>query len=108
LQRLVRVHELALRTAALERFVVFGSFITDKPEPDDVDVILVMRSDFRAEACPLPSRALLDHQRADTELGASIFWVRPDMLLGETIDQFLTHWQRKRDGQLRGIVEVVP
>jgi hypothetical protein len=49
-----------------------------------------------------------DHRRAHDELQASIFWVRPDMLLGEPLEHFLTHWERKRDGRRRGIVEVRP
>jgi hypothetical protein len=104
--RLERVNRLASATGFLDRFIVFGSFVSTKVEPNDVDVILVMRNDFRLEDCPAGSDALFDHARAQAELGASIFWVRPEMLLGETIDQFLTHWQRKRDGTQRGIVEI--
>ena len=40
--RLVRIYQLAVSTGFLARFVVFGSFVTAKPEPRDVDVILVM------------------------------------------------------------------
>ena len=51
---------------------------------------------------------LFEHAHANTELGASIFWVRPDMLLGEPLEQFLAFWQTKRDGRRRGVVEVLP
>ena len=51
---------------------------------------------------------LFDHARADAELRASVFWVRPGMLLGEPLDQFLAYWERKRDGRRRGIVEIRP
>ena len=40
--RLSRVYELARKTGNLERFVVFGSYVTAKPDPNDVDIILVM------------------------------------------------------------------
>lgn len=106
--RLEQIYLLAVATGFLDRLVVFGSYVSDKPEPNDVDAILVMRNDFRSEDCPAESRVLLDHARADAELGASIFWVRPDMLLGETLEQFLTHWRKKRDGSKRGIVEISP
>lgn len=86
--------------------MIFGSYVSDTPEPNDVDVILVMNNDFASERCPEEARVLFDHARADSELGASIFWVRPDMLLGEPIDVFLSHWERKRDGKRRGIVEI--
>jgi hypothetical protein len=106
--RLRRIYDLATATKALDRLVVFGSYVSDVAEPNDVDVILVMREDFRPESCATDSLVLFDHARADAELGASIFWVRPDMLLGEPLEQFLAHWGLKRDGGRRGIVEVRP
>ena len=39
--RLRRIHEIAMRTGHLARFVVFGSFITSKFEPNDVDVFMI-------------------------------------------------------------------
>jgi hypothetical protein len=47
--RLVRVHKLASATGKLERFIIFGSYVTAKPDPNDVDIILVMRDDFREQ-----------------------------------------------------------
>jgi hypothetical protein len=108
MDRLRRIYELAVATGRLDRLVVFGSFVSDVPEPNDVDVILVMQDDFRPENCPAESLVLFDHRRADGELGASVFWVRPAMLLGEPLEQFLAHWQRKQDGRRRGIVEIRP
>jgi hypothetical protein len=106
--RLRRIASLAVATGHLDRLVIFGSYVSDVAEPNDVDVILVMDEDFATERCPPDSRVLFDHARADNELGASIFWVRPDMLLGEPLEQFLAQWERKRDGRRRGIVEIRP
>jgi hypothetical protein len=106
--RLRRIYDLAVATGALDRLVVFGSYVSDTPSPNDLDVILVMREEFNPGSCPVESLALFDHGRAEAELGASVFWVRPGMLLGEPLAQFLAHWQRKRDGTLRGIVEIRP
>ena len=106
--RLHRIVELATKTGRLDRLVIFGSYVSDVSEPNDVDVILVMRDDFRSEACPAESAVLFDHARANDELGASVFWVRPDMLLGEPLERFLAFWQTKRDGRRRGIVEIHP
>ncbi len=44
--RLERVYRTAKATDHLARFVVFGSFVTNKPEPRDVDVFLVMEDTF--------------------------------------------------------------
>jgi hypothetical protein len=106
--RLRRIHALATATAHLDRLLVFGSYVSDVSEPNDVDVILVMQNDFRSQECPAESAVLFDHARANDELGASIFWVRPDMLLGEPLEQFLAFWQTKRDGRRRGVVEIKP
>ena len=99
---------LAQRTEHLARLIVFGSYVTDKLNPNDVDVILVMDDEFRLEHCPIEAKGLFDHATAQARYGASIFWVRPGLLFGETIEDFVSYWQIKRDGLKRGIVEVVP
>jgi hypothetical protein len=105
-RRLEQVIALARETGKVGRLIVFGSYITAKPDPNDVDVILVMRDDFKVREVHSAATALFDHQRADAELGASIFWTRPSLLVLDTIEDFLSHWQNKRDGTKRGIVEV--
>jgi hypothetical protein len=106
--RLRRVYQLALATGFLDRLLIFGSYVSAGEAPNDVDVILVMRNEFRSDDCPAESAALFDHARANHELGASVFWVRPEMLLGEPLEQFLAFWQTKRDGRRRGVVEIHP
>ena len=106
--RHIRIHRLAQSTSSIDHFIVFGSYVTDEPEPNDVDVVLVMRNEFRSDSCSDEASILFDHSRANDELGASVFWIRPDMLLGEPIEQFVAFWQTKRDGQRRGIVEITP
>jgi hypothetical protein len=105
--RLVHVHELARRTGHLQRFVIFGSYLTNQPNPKDIDVVLVMDDAFRLEECPIESRGLFDHAVAQARYGASIFWIRPRLLIGEGVDDFIAYWQLKRDGSRRGIVEVI-
>jgi predicted nucleotidyltransferase len=104
--RLRRVYNLARATGKIERFLVFGSYVTEKPSPNDVDVVLVMQDDFSLMTCDGETRSLFDHQQADSRFGASIFWIRPSHLLQEALDDFIAHWQIKRDQTRRGIVEV--
>ncbi len=40
-RRLERIYHLAQSTGQVARFVVFGSFVTAKPEPNDVDFMLM-------------------------------------------------------------------
>jgi hypothetical protein len=102
-----RIHERAQATGKLKRFVVFGSYITAKPEPRDVDVVLVMNDDFSLIGCDEEARIIFDHQRAENELGASIFWLTPRVVLRGSLEEFLLGWGTKRDLTRRGIVEVI-
>ena len=106
-RRLAHIYELARRTACLQRFVIFGSYVTAKANPNDVDVILIMDDAFRLDNCPMESRALFDHAVAQARYGASVFWIRPALLIGETVEQFIEYWQIKRGGGQRGIVDVI-
>jgi predicted nucleotidyltransferase len=103
---LQRIHRLVAATGKLERFIVFGSYVTDKPDPHDVDVVLVMKDGFSLDTCDEETRLLFDHQRAEAEVGASIFWMCPSVLVRGTLDEFLLRWGTKRDLTSRGIVEV--
>jgi hypothetical protein len=91
----------------MERFVIFGSYVTAKLEPNDVDIILVVRDDFREQDYDPEVFPMFDHRRAQRELGASIFVIRPAFLFGDTVDDFIVHWQITRHMSRRGIVEVV-
>lgn len=106
--RLSRIYELARGTGKLARFIIFGSYVTAKPYPNDIDIILIMRDDFRVRECDEETTPLFHHLRAQTELGASIFWSVTSGVLLETVDEFVAHWQIKRDHSRRGIVEVSP
>lgn len=105
--RLRRVFELARATGKLERFIIFGSYITAKSEPQDVDILLVMQDDLQEQDYDADTFPLFDHSRAQRELGVSLFVIRPGFIIGETVDEFIAYWQVKRDLNLRGIVEVV-
>ncbi len=105
-ERLRRIHYLAQSTGFLARFIVYGSFITDKPDPDDVDVLLVMDNAFDSSLLTGEYAILFDHSAADAHLGASIFWVRRLGALGGE-ESLVEYWQSKRGGGKRGIVEVL-
>lgn len=106
-ERLRRIHGLATSTGKLARFVVFGSFVTAKPEPNDVDVFLIMSDEFDVSTFTGEPGLLFDHPAAQSYFGASVFWIRRLAALGgETAA--VEHWQLKRNGELRGIVEVIP
>jgi hypothetical protein len=104
--RLERVYRIAKATAQLARFVVFGSFVTDKPEPNDVDVFLLMQNDFDGSQLRGEATLLFDHAAAAANFGASVFWLRRLAALGGE-QTTVEYWQVKRGGGQRGIVEIV-
>lgn len=106
--RLERVRGCASATGMLARVIIFGSYVTDKAEPNDVDVILVMEDGFDPARFDAETQSLFDHRLAAERWGASVFWLCSGSLFLETMDEFLAHWQIKRDKTKRGIVEVLP
>jgi hypothetical protein len=71
--RLNRIYRLAASTGQLSRFVVFGSFITAKAQPNDVDVILIMEDPFDLTLVTDEAALPFDHMEADSRFGASVF-----------------------------------
>jgi len=104
--RLERIYELARRTGSLQRFIIFGSYVTAEPNPRDVDIFLVMRGGFQPRDAPSEAQSLFRHDTAQSAFGASIFWVNAETSFADTED-LIIGWQTRRDLQRRGIVEVV-
>ena len=104
--RLERIYRLVSETGRLARFIVFGSFVTAKREPNDVDVFILMEDSFDVSQLGGEVRLVFDHAAAQAHFGASIFWVRRLAALnGEQAT--VEYWQIKRDGSQRGIVEII-
>jgi len=106
-QRLERIYRLVLSTGHLAHFIVFGSFITGKENPNDVDVFMLMEDSFDMSQLTGEVHLLFsNHATAQARFGASVFWLRRLAALnGE--EKVLEDWQIKRDGGKRGIVEIV-
>jgi hypothetical protein len=104
--RLIRIHEVAAKTGQVRRFVVFGSFVTAKAEPKDVDVFLIMQDTFDVARPEGEAHLLFDHAKAQAHFGASVFWLRRLAALGGE-EEAIAHWQIKRNGDRRGIIEIV-
>jgi hypothetical protein len=104
--KIADVIELARHSGHLQRFIIFGSYVTAEPNPHDVDIFLVMRGDFQPRDAPAEAQILFRHGTAQSEFGASIFWVNTETSFADTED-LIIGWQTRRDLQRRGIVEVV-
>lgn len=104
--RLNRIYQLAASTGQVARFVVFGSFVTEKAEPNDVDIILLMEDAFDLASVKGEAALVFQHTEADAHFGASVFWARRSGALGGE-QAMIEYWQVRREGGRRGIVEIV-
>ena len=105
-RRLEHIYTLVAKTGHLARLIIFGSFVTAKPDPVDVDIFLLMEDTFDASQLSGETALLFDHIAAQNYEGASIFWVRRLAAL-DGQQATVEYWQLKRDGTKRGIVEVI-
>jgi hypothetical protein len=62
--RLGRIYQVAIATGKVARFAVFGSFVSTKMEPNDVDVFMMMDDSFDASELVGEARMLFDHGAA--------------------------------------------
>lgn len=67
---------------------------------------MIMADTFDAGELRGESRLLFNHAAAQDYFGCSVFWVRRLAALGGE-PTAIEHWQIKRDGSRRGIIEVV-
>lgn len=84
---------------------MFGSFVTNKPEPNDVDIFMLMEDAFDSAQLSGEEAIIFDNMAAQNSEGASVFWIRRLAAIGGE-QAALEDWQIKRNRSRRGIVEV--
>jgi hypothetical protein len=105
--RLQALVELAAKTGELRRVFIWGSFVTTKPEPKDIDVLLIMDEGFEVDQIARPSRVVFDSVRAKLLFESDVFWARAT--IGEEVLRlWLDTYQVSRAFRKRGIVELEP
>jgi hypothetical protein len=106
-ERSQQVIVLAHGTGKLERVFIWGSYVTDKPDPRAIDLFLIMSPDFESNDCTGTMHLVFDSEAAERELGTTVFWMTSSTGSQTTIAFFLEQFQLRRDGGRRGIVEVL-
>ncbi len=104
-ERLQELFTLAKSTGELERIFVWGSFVSAKESPNDVDMLLLMSNDFQIEKVPEDSKILFDYIGAKVRFHVDIFWSKSS-IGKETVRMWLDTYQTTKDFKRRGIVEV--
>jgi hypothetical protein len=105
-ERLHSLLALAKATGQLARVFLWGSFVTNKEIPNDLDMLLVMTAEFIVEAIPTPAQVLFDHVQARLNFHADIFWTKAS-IDPQILALWLDTYQTGKDFTRRGIVEVV-
>jgi hypothetical protein len=68
--------EFAATGGKLRRIFVWGSFVTGKPAPGDIDILLIMDEDFETEIDSASAQAVFDSVRARLLFESDVFWAR--------------------------------
>jgi len=97
---------LAKSTTKLERVIIWGSFVSNKDFPQDIDLLLIMRGDFDVDSNPPEVKKVFDYIQGRIEFNADIFWTKSS-IGEEAINLWIETYQMTRDFELRGIVEVI-
>ena len=75
-QRLARIYKLAKSSGQVARFIVFGSFVTAKHDPGDVDIFMLMENSFDLNQVRSKAAIIFDYLAVQNVEGASVFWIR--------------------------------
>jgi hypothetical protein len=103
--RLEALVAIASNTGKLERVFIWGSFVTAKPAPKDLDILMLMSKDFDVAQLSTPLRIVFNSVQAKLLFEADVFWARAS--IGEqTLDLWLQTYQTSRTFRKRGIVEL--
>ena len=104
--RLRALLELAASNGKLRRAFIWGSFVTAKPAPRDLDILLIMDEDFEVDGAGAAAQAVFDSVRAKLLFESDVFWARAS-IGRELLDLWLDTYQTSRSFRKRGIVELV-
>lgn len=106
--RLRELLHVVRATGQIRRVFIWGSFVTAKPFPRDLDIFLLMKAGFDTELANLPpeQRQAFDHEQAQLVFEADIFWATEAIGEKELVS-WLEVYQLSRDMSQRGIVEVI-
>ncbi len=103
--RLKKIYFSAIQTNQVLRFIIYGSFVTAKENPNDIDIFMLMEDGFDPNNFSGKTRLVFKHMTTQEYEGASVFWGTETGIIGD-VDDFIAGWQTTRDKSLRGIVEV--
>lgn len=92
-------------TSQLDRLFVWGSFVSAKESPNDIDILLLVKETFDLGKISEDNKVIFDHVAARIRFHMDIFWSKAD-IGEEALRLWLETYQITKDFKRRGIVEV--
>ena len=96
---------MAARSGGLRRLWVFGSFVTDKPGPGDLDLLAVFDAGFSVEALPVQDKHWFDHEICRALYEIDFFWLT-QQATDQTLLLILDTFRTNRSGD-EAMIEVI-
>jgi hypothetical protein len=102
-EKLQELYDHARSSGVVERFLVGGSFITSKSEPDDFDCLLVLSPSIQGRDLRPIEYNLVSRRRARRIYGGDVISVADGSI---DYHEFLEFFQNTRSHERVGIVEI--
>ena len=61
IRNLEKIIELAKSTGGLERIIIWGSFVSNKELPQDIDLLLIMKEDFVVDKLAAEAKKVFEY-----------------------------------------------
>jgi hypothetical protein len=102
-ERLQALYDEARKSGIVRRFLVAGSFVTDKAEPNDFDCLLVLDPAIVGKPQPPFQYNLISRRMARRIFKGDVIPALEDSV---ALAEYLEFFQTTRDGERMGIVEI--
>lgn len=91
------------RECHFRKVILFGSFVSSKVSPGDIDLFWTLAPGTDTDELPNPCRELLDAPNSKSRFMCDVFWCFDDEA---TINYMTTLWELDRTGRTRGLVMI--
>jgi hypothetical protein len=102
-RQLATLWEEARSSTIVKRLLVAGSVVSNKPEPNDFDCLLVLDASIVGKNLPPIQYKLISRRMARKKFGGDIL---PALENSAALEEYLQFFQTTRDGNRVGIVEI--
>ena len=94
-----------LITGSVKQIYLFGSFVSGKASPNDVDLLVVMNAGFSTTQLGGKVLELFQHDVCRIRYQADLFWVT-EVVGNARIEDLLEVFSRDREGRAQSVIEV--